>query len=83
MKLTNGGNALYMHCFPADISKVSCEKGEVEEHVFERYRTLLYQEAGYKPYIIASLMFNYKFNNPAEVLEYFGKRKARRVKYKA
>ncbi|HPX63405.1 MAG TPA: knotted carbamoyltransferase YgeW, partial [Candidatus Syntrophosphaera thermopropionivorans] len=38
MKLTRNGNALYEHCLPADISGVSCPKGEVEKSVFERYR---------------------------------------------
>lgn len=56
MKLTREGKALYMHCLPADISAVSCEKGEVEASVFERYRVPLYKQAGFKPYIIASMM---------------------------
>ena len=54
MKLTKNGEALYMHCLPADISGVSCKKGEVSESVFEKYRLTTYIEAGYKPYIIAA-----------------------------
>ena len=56
MKNTKNGKALYMHCLPADISGVSCERGEVEASVFERYRLTTYQEASYKPYIIAAMI---------------------------
>ena len=38
MKLTKGGQALYMHCLPADVTGVSCKAGEVSAAVFERYR---------------------------------------------
>lgn len=69
MKLTKKGNALYMHCLPADISGVSCKKGEVVESVFERNKIPLYKQASYKPYIIAAMMLNNKFKNPTEVLK--------------
>ncbi len=57
MKLTKGGNALYMHCLPADISNVSCSQGEVSKGVFEKYRLATYEEASYKPFIIAAMIF--------------------------
>jgi knotted carbamoyltransferase YgeW len=63
MKLTNGGKALYMHCLPADITGVSCKEGEVAASVFDRYRTPLYKEASYKPYIIAAMIFLSKVKN--------------------
>lgn len=69
MKLTKDGKALYMHCLPADITGVSCKAGEVAESVFERYRIPTYIEAGFKPYIIASMIFNNKFRDAASVLE--------------
>ena len=56
MKLTKDGQALYMHCLPADITDVSCKAGEVSASVFERYRIPTYKEAGYKPYVIAAMM---------------------------
>lgn len=56
MKLTKDGEALYMHCLPADITDVSCKAGEVSASVFEKYRIATYKEAGYKPYIIAAMM---------------------------
>ncbi len=69
MKRTRNGDALYMHCLPADISGVSCQEGEVSADVFEKYRILTYQEAGYKPYIIAAMMLTQRFENPAATLE--------------
>ncbi len=49
MELTRDGEALYMHCLPADISGVSCKEGEVTEGVFEKYRIATYKEASWKP----------------------------------
>jgi knotted carbamoyltransferase YgeW len=69
MKLTNNQDALYMHCLPADISGVSCKEGEVNAEVFEKYRIRTYLEAGYKPYVIAAMMFTQRFERPAEILE--------------
>lgn len=69
MKLTKDGKALYMHCLPADISGVSCKEGEVAASVFDRYRTPLYKEAGFKPYIIAAMMFLSKVENAPKTLD--------------
>ncbi len=71
MKLTKNGNALYEHCLPADISDVSCERGEVAKSVFERYRLHTYQEAGYKPFVIAAMIFASKIQNAASKLQSF------------
>ncbi len=68
MKLTKDGKALYMHCLPADITGLSCEEGEVTNSVFERYRAPLYKEAGYKPYIIASMIATSKLKNPEQTI---------------
>ncbi len=69
MSLTKDGKALYLHCLPADISGVSCEQGEVDGSVFDRYRTPLYKEASFKPYIIAAMIFLAKFADPAALLK--------------
>ncbi|GFI62116.1 putative carbamoyltransferase YgeW [Clostridiales bacterium] len=68
MKLTKNGKALYLHCLPADITGISCEAGEVAASVFDRYRIPLYKQAGFKPYIIAAMMFLAKVENPVEML---------------
>lgn len=69
MSRTRDGNALYMHCLPADISGVSCEHGEVSAGVFEKYRAQTYIEASYKPYIIAAMMLLGRAVDPADALE--------------
>ena len=69
MKLTKDGSALYLHCLPADITGVSCEEGEVDASVFDRYRAPLYKQASYKPYIIAAMIFLAKVKDPANALE--------------
>lgn len=69
MARTKDGDALYMHCLPADISGVSCDHGEVSAGVFEKYRAKTYVEASYKPYIIAAMMLLGRFAAPADVLK--------------
>lgn len=69
MALTNEGKALYLHCLPADITDVSCEAGEVAKTVFDRYREPLYKQAGFKPYIIAAMMFLSKVKDPVATFE--------------
>jgi len=79
MRQTKQGQALYMHCLPADISHVSCKQGEVEEAVFEKYRIATYKEAGFKPYIIASMIVNARFENPLRLLAALKKRNTKRT----
>lgn len=69
MKTTKDGKAIYLHCLPADITGVSCEEGEVEASVFDRYRKSLYKEASFKPYVIAAMIFLSKIKNPQETLK--------------
>jgi len=69
MKTTKDGEALYMHCLPADITGVSCKEGEVEAAVFDKYLVPLYKEASFKPYVIASMIFLAKFQNPSAKLD--------------
>jgi knotted carbamoyltransferase YgeW len=69
MASTRDGKALYMHPLPADITGLSCEQGEVDRSVFERYRVPLYQQAGNKPYAIAAMIFLQKVRDPAAKLQ--------------
>jgi len=79
LKLTRNGDALYMHCLPADISGVSCERGEVSKEAFERSRIDTYREAGFKPYIIAAMMLTSRFADPGGILRDIMQRNRRRV----
>ena len=79
MASTKDGKALYMHCLPADITGVSCKEGEVDASVFDRYRTPLYKEASYKPYVIAAMIMLAKFADPADLLQQLEKKGTPRV----
>jgi knotted carbamoyltransferase YgeW len=79
MKLTQKGEALYMHCLPADISGVSCVQGEVSKSVFEKYRLATYAEAGNKPFIIAAIIFLTRMQNPSEKMEQMLSRNTNRI----
>ena len=72
MKLTKGGEALYMHCLPADISGVSCAQGEVSKGVFEKYRLATYREAGFKPFVIAAMILMARLKDPVARLRKMG-----------
>jgi len=69
MKLTKNGEALYMHCLPADITDVSCERGEVSASVFEKARRDTYLEASYKPFVIAAMMLLTSTKDPLTAIE--------------
>jgi len=80
MRLTKNGNALYMHCLPADISGVSCKEGEVSKGVFEKYRIHTYDEASYKPFVIAAMILLSRFKDPHKVLNSLFTKKTKRVR---
>ena len=78
MATTKEGKALYLHCLPADITGVSCEAGEVDASVFDRYRDPLYKQASYKPYVIAAMILLAKFEDPAAILQKLADRDQKR-----
>jgi knotted carbamoyltransferase YgeW len=65
MKLTKGGNALYMHCLPADPG------AEVAETVLERHRLDVAREANKKVYVVMALLAAAKERNLRTRLERF------------
>jgi knotted carbamoyltransferase YgeW len=69
MSCTKDGNALYMHCLPADITGLSCKQGEVAASVFERYRLATYREASCKPFVIAAMILLMRVPDPVGKLE--------------
>lgn len=79
MNTTKNKKALYMHCLPADITGVSCQQGEVSADVFDQYRVPQYIQAGYKPYVIAAMIFLSKFKNPADKLTQVLNRDSNRI----
>ena len=78
MNLTD--DALYMHCLPADISGVSCTRGEVAADVFDEFRAKTYSQASNKPYIIAAMILCSRIADPQSVLSELYRAGARRVR---
>lgn len=77
MKRTD--NALYLHCLPADITGVSCTHGEVATDVFDRFRTPLYKQASWKPYVIAAMIFLSRMSDAKSTLSRLLQRSDMRV----
>jgi knotted carbamoyltransferase YgeW len=67
MATTN--HALYMHCLPADISGLSCERGEITNDCFQKNRLDTYFEASHKPFIIASMIMHCKCKSVATAIK--------------
>lgn len=68
MRRTRQGQALYMHCLPADVTDVTCAAGEVSRAVFERARLDTYHEAAWKPFVIAAMILATRVADPASAL---------------
>ncbi len=62
MGLTSGGDALYMHCLPADIGD------EVSPGVMDRHKLHVAQEANWKVYVVMALLAAAKVPDLAGVL---------------
>jgi len=71
MSTTKDGEALYLHCLPADVQGLNCASGEVTQEVFEKYRIETYREARYKPFVIAAMIMLCCFRDPVAVMEGF------------
>ncbi len=81
MKKTKDKKALYLHCLPADITGVSCDEGEVDASVFDRYIVPLYKQASYKPYVIAAMIMLSKVKDPVTALNMLDKQDILRKKF--
>lgn len=79
MNTTSNGNALYLHCLPADVQGLNCSEGEVTREVFEKYRLDTYKEARYKTFIIASMIILCRFRDPVQLAEKISRLKLNRA----
>ncbi|MDX9719719.1 MAG: knotted carbamoyltransferase YgeW [Myxococcota bacterium] len=69
MSHTKDGSALYLHCLPADVEGLNCERGEVTAGVFDKYRIDTYFEARNKPFVIAAMIMLCSFRDPVKVID--------------
>jgi len=79
MALTAGGSALYMHCLPADITGVSCPRGEVSSEVFAAAAGGTWRQASWKPFVIAAVILLARAPDPVRSLQGLWQRREPRV----
>ncbi len=68
METTKYGKALLMHSLPADITDISCIRGEMTAQVYNANLDSLLSEAGMRPFVIAAMILLSKSEDPKEVL---------------
>ncbi|MDH3294760.1 MAG: knotted carbamoyltransferase YgeW [Acidimicrobiia bacterium] len=66
MAMTRNGDALYMHCLPADIG------AEVSPGVMERHKVNVARQANWKMYVVMALLAGAKVTNLADALKSLG-----------
>ena len=68
-----------VHCRPAESAGDTGKEGEGEDSGCDGYRGPMYKEAGYKPYIVAAMMFLSKMKDPAAALQALEARGQKRI----
>jgi knotted carbamoyltransferase YgeW len=71
MSLTSGGDALYMHCLPADIG------AEVSPAVMQRHKVNVARQANWKVYVVMALLAAAKVPDLGSALATVGEERAR------
>ena len=64
MEKTKDGKALLMHDIPADVTDISCIRGEMTAQVYNANLSCLLAEAGMRPYVIAAMILLSKSEDP-------------------
>lgn len=78
MESTKNGAALLLHDLPAQITDISCIRGEMTAQVYNANRDALLAQAGLRPYVIAAMVMLARSEDPKAVLKGLGQRAARR-----
>jgi len=56
MEKTKEGKALLLHDLPADVTDISCIRGELTAQVYNANMASLLAQAGFRPYVIAAMI---------------------------
>lgn len=78
MEKTKDGKALLIHDLPADVTDISCIRGEMTAQVYVANRTSLLAQAGMRPYVIAAMIILAKSENPKAAFKTIAERATRR-----
>ncbi len=69
MEGTRNGSALFLHDLPAEITDISCIRGEMTAQVYNANRDSLLAQAGLRPYVIAAMVMLTRSEDPKAVLK--------------
>ncbi len=69
MEKTKGRKALLLHSLPADVTDISCIRGEMTAQVYGENQNSLLEEAGIRPYVIAAMILLAKSKDPENTLK--------------
>ena len=78
MENTRNGAALLLHDLPAEITDISCIRGEMTAQVYNANRDALLTQAGLRPYVIAAMVMLTRSEDPKAVLESLNRKAVRR-----
>ena len=78
MEKTKDGKALLLHDLPADVTDISCIRGEMTAQVYSANSASLLAEAGMRPYVIASMILFAKAKNPRAAFEAMAEKATKR-----
>ena len=77
MESTN--NAVLLHPLPADVTDLSCVRGEMTAQVYNANTAGLFTAAGLRPYVVAAMILISKSEDPAEILSKMEARASERI----
>ena len=75
---TKDGKALLMHDIPADVTDISCIRGEMTAQVYNANLESLLKEAGNRPYVIAAMIILSKSEDPKAAFKTIAERATKR-----
>lgn len=78
MEKTKDGAALLLHDLPAEITDISCVRGEMTAQVYNANMDSLLVQAGLRPYVIAAMVMLTKSEDPKAVLKSLGEKAVKR-----
>ena len=78
MEKTKDGKALLLHNIPADVTDITCIRGEMTAQVFNENLVSLLKEAGMRPYVIAAMIILTKSEDPKAAFKTIAERATKR-----
>lgn len=78
METTKNGAALLLHDLPAEITDISCIRGEMTAQVYNSNMDSLLAQVGLRPYVIAAMVMLARSQDPKSVLKSLAEKKVKR-----